>query len=139
MYLAFKVKAETLVERLIAFFTGSSKVHCELVTSLYKDQFFGYTSMPFEGVTKHWVRYEPDAWEFLKIPDTECVNVLDFYEKTKNRRYDYLGCLGFVFGNPDDPSRYFCSEWCAECLGLENPSKYTPNDLYEKFHFVVKS
>jgi hypothetical protein len=53
-------------------------------------------------------------------------------EKTEGKKYDYLGALGFVFGNNENPNRWFCSEWCATVLGLENPSKLSPGDLYQK-------
>lgn len=133
MFAAFKIKPTSFLERLIKLFTGSSVVHCEIATEVRADCFFGYTSLPHHGVIKRWASYSEDEWDFYLLPETYTVeNLVKFYEKTKGRKYDYLGCLGFVFGNKDDPDRYFCSEWCAEFLGYSNPSKYTPEDIMRK-------
>ena len=49
----------------------------------------------------------------------------------KDKKYDYLGSIGIILGCRQDPNRYFCSEWCSEFLGLANPSKITPCELYK--------
>lgn len=129
MYIAFNKSNKTLMGKLIRFFTKSEYVHCELVTVKRADKFYGYSAFPGEGVRAKWISYEPNEWEFIKIPS---VDVKKFLEKTEGKKYDYLGALGFVFGNNDNPNRWFCSEWCATVLGLENPSKLSPGDLYKK-------
>ena len=129
MYIAFNKSNKTLMSKLIRFFTKSEYVHCELVTVKRSDKFYGYSAFPGEGVRVKWISYEPNEWEFIKIPT---VDVKSFMKKTEGKKYDYLGALGFVFGNNDNPNRWFCSEWCATVLGLENPSKLSPGDLYQK-------
>lgn len=129
MYIAFNKSNKTLMDKLIRFFTKSEYVHCELVTVKRTDKFYGYSAYPGEGVRAKWISYDPNEWEFIKIPT---VDVKSFMEKTEGKKYDYLGALGFVFGNNDNPNRWFCSEWCATVLGLENPSKLSPGDLYKK-------
>ena len=137
MFAAFKIKPVVFVEKLIKFFTGSDVVHCEIVTQIQRDQFYGYTSMPFYGVTQRWVEYNDDEWSFVLLPEKyTCADLTEFYEKTKGKKYDYLGCLGFVFGNKDDPQRYFCSEWCAEFLGCCNPAQYTPELLMRNIQLL---
>lgn len=130
MYIAFNKSNKTLMDKLIRFFTKSEYVHCELVTVKRSDRFYGYSAYPGEGVRAKWISYDPNEWEFIKIPT---VDVKSFMEKTEGKKYDYLGALGFVFGNNDNPNRWFCSEWCASVLGLENPSKLSPGDLFKKF------
>lgn len=132
IYIAFKTKPTDIIEHIISFVTRSKIIHCELVTELYKDRFLGYTSQAGVGVYKHWEHYDPNMWEFIALEERPS-KVYEFFYKTCGKGYDYLGCLGFVFGNRDDPKKYFCSEWCAECLGLENPSSLTPKDLYLYF------
>lgn len=133
--LAFKTKPTDLIEKVISWVTRSDIIHCEIVTDLHTNKFLGYTSQAGKGVVRHWVSYDPNLWEFMAIDVNGIVasDVRDFYIKTKGKGYDYLGCLGFVFGNPDNPNRYFCSEWCAECLGLKNCSSFSPSDLYKYF------
>lgn len=129
MYIAFNKSNKTLMDKMIRFFTKSEYVHCELVTVKRSDKFYGYSAYPGEGVRAKWISYDPNEWEFIKIPS---VDVKNFLQKTEGKKYDYLGALGFVFGNNDNPNRWFCSEWCATVLGLENPSKLSPGDLYRK-------
>lgn len=131
-YIAFKKKTGGFFETLVSFFTKSPYVHCELVSVKDDKTFFGYTSDPSEGgVTARRKSYNQDDWEFRKVNIT-AAKIKEFYEPRANRKYDWLGCLGIVFGNPDNPKRYFCSEFCAECLGLENPSKFSPGSLRDK-------
>lgn len=132
MYIAFQKKNEkNCFHRLISFFTNSDIVHCELVSIKNTKEFFGYSSYPNDGVRSAWIHYDPSEWIFIELKDVKTKDIKDFFERTKGRKYDWLGCLGFVFGNPDNPKRYFCSEWCAEALGLENPSKISPDKLYK--------
>ena len=135
LYIAFKKSDNTCIDKLITFFTKSQYVHCEVVTSKTKDSIYGYSSYIKKGVRSKWINID-DRWDVIPLNKTRFKNVRaqdikDFYTKTEGKKYDYLGCLGFVFGNPDNPNRYFCSEWCAEALGLKNPSKISPAKLRE--------
>lgn len=131
MYIAFKKCENNFLEKCIKFFTKSEFVHCELVSCLSNDRFYGYSAFPGEGVRAKYVNYDKDKWEFINLKNLKTQDVKNFYEKTKGLKYDYLGVLGFVFGNPDNPKKYFCSEWCATVLGLNNPSKISPGWLYK--------
>ena len=102
MYIAFNKSNKTLMCKLIKFFTKSEYVHCELVTVKRADKFYGYSAYPGEGVRAKWISYNPNEWEFIKIPT---VDVKSFMEKTEGKKYDYLGALGFVFGNNENPNR----------------------------------
>ena len=119
------------LEKCIKYFTKSEFVHCELVSCFCNDTFYGYSAFPGEGVRSKYIKYDPKVWEFINLKDIKTQDVKKFYEKTKGKKYDYLGVLGFVFGNHDNPNRYFCSEWCATVLGLNNPSKISPGWLYK--------
>lgn len=63
--------------------------------------------------------------------------VRQFCENREGLKYDYAGVAGFVFGNPDIDSAWFCSEICVAALqyigiltGVE-ASKVSPNEMYE--------
>lgn len=133
MYIAFKKCENDFLDKCIKFFTKSEFVHCELVSCLSNDRFYGYSSYPGEGVRAKYIDYDKTKWEFINLKNLKTQDVKEFYEKTKGSKYDYLGVLGFVFGNPDNPNRYFCSEWCAKALGLNNPSRISPGWLYKYF------
>lgn len=128
MWVAFKKKRSTFLEWIVSIFTLSKYVHCELVTKKLNNRFFGYSSEPFAGVRSSWI-FNLEEWDFVEIEDVKNLN--EFYEKTKNAKYDYLGALGIVFGNKDNPKKYFCSEWISTLLNLKNPSKISPAKLYK--------
>ena len=130
MYVAFKKSSSTMYEKIISYVTKSKYVHCELVTEKYMNRFLGYSSEPFVGVRGKWIAYTDD-WDFIPIPSKYEICMEFVFDKTMHCKYDYLGILGFVFKNKDDPARYFCSEWVATVLRLENPSKMSPGDLYK--------
>lgn len=133
MYIVFQKKSHSILDKLISFVTHSPLVHCELVSVKLADTFYGYTSEPFVGVRAKWIKYSDDDWVFVKLPNNirDLNDIKTFYNTTKGKKYDYLGVLGFVFGNRDNKNRYFCSEWCSEALGFKNPSKISPGKLYE--------
>lgn len=135
LYIAFRKNSGSIADRLISLFTRSQYVHCEIITTKDKESMYGYSSYPSKGVRSTWININ-DKWEVIplnktKFKDLKASDVRDFFKKTKGKKYDYLGCLGFVFGNKDNPNRWFCSEWCAEVLGIENPSKISPAKLRE--------
>lgn len=130
MFIAFSKKCDTLLEKLIKIVTHSEFTHCEFVTEKLMNRFLGYSSFPFEGVRGKWISFKEEEWEFIKIPDYVEFDLEFVFEETINCKYDYLGVLGFIFGNKDDKKRYFCSEWIATVLDLKNPEKLSPGELY---------
>lgn len=142
MYIAFQKSNGSLVDRIISCVTKSEIVHCELVSQKFERedtvQFYGYSAYFDEGVRARWFKVPKDQWIFIKLNNVKVKQVKDFFEKTKGKKYDWLGILGFVFGNKDNPNRYFCSEWCAQALNFENPSKWSPAKLYNYFTYFSK-
>lgn len=139
MYLAFKKTTDDIFDHLTKFFTRSNYVHCELVTVKQADKFFGYSSLPLIGVRSEWVEYKAEDWDFVKV---DCFNeitlngIKKFFNLTEGMRYDYLGACGIVLKRlPQDPVRYFCSEWCAKALGISKAWTYSPAKLRE---YVIK-
>ena len=132
MYIAFKKCGKSFFEKCIKYFTKSEFIHCEIVTIRNDKTFFGYSAFPKEGVRSKWINND-DSWVFIHLKDYKASDIKDFFEKTKGKKYDYLGILGFVFGNKDNPNKYFCSEWCAKALKINNSSKVTPGWLYKYF------
>ena len=132
-YIAFKIKSSSFFEKVVSYFTHSSIVHCEIVTDKKPSMFLGYSSIPFNGVCGRWTAYKQDEWEFIQIDNSKLKKLKDFFAKTNGKKYDYAGCLGIFLKNDiNDADKYFCSEWVASVLGIENPQKITPSKLYYK-------
>lgn len=77
-----------------------------------------------------WVEVEIDTSE-----ENEAI-VRNFCEIHEGAKYDYLGILGFIFGNKDNKGKWFCSEVCTEALkqigmfsGIDS-ADISPNRLY---------
>ena len=59
--------------------------------------------------------------------------LLKFFEKHKGKPYDFMGALGVVTGAKQSDKKWFCSEFMAEFLGLNQAWRYSPNHLAALF------
>ena len=82
------------------------------------------------GVRKKIMELPPERWDLVEL-EISLEEVIAFFEKTKGLKYDLIGALGVVLRIRDSKTKYFCSEWCAECLGIDKPYRFSPNSLYK--------
>ena len=151
MKLAFRnIKNETFIGKAIIWYTSKglkSKFngewkkgfsHVELVV----DGISCSASQYENKVRCKRINYNPSCWEFIELPVsyTQRHKVGDFFKDKIGKKYDYLGILGFIFGNRDSRDKWFCSEICTEALkqaGIikwnKDSARVSPNDLYEFF------
>ena len=122
----------TFFDFLVRIFTFSKFSHCAIITRKEKNYMCGFTALPFRGVDYFEQFYDENEWEFFDT-NTSNANLIDFYYKTKDCKYDYCGCINCIIKFHQHKNRYFCSEWCAEFLKLDKPETYTPQKLYEHF------
>lgn len=121
-----------IFDYLVKLFTFSKFSHCAIITRKEKNYMCGFTALPFRGVDYFEQFYDENEWEFFDT-NTSNANLIDFYYKTKDCKYDYCGCINCIIKFHQHKNRYFCSEWCAEFLKLDKPETYTPQKLYEYF------
>jgi len=111
--------------------------HCELLF----DNDMMFSASQYENNTRYkkhsltgkaWVRVE------IRLTTKQESLIVEFCNNHTNKKYDYLGILGFLFGNNDSPNRWFCSEIVTEALiyadYLENyidSSRVSPNKLFK--------
>jgi hypothetical protein len=114
---------KNILDRLIRWRTQSEVSHVELVVNGYK-----YSSYPGIGVRRDIFVNNPGDWLIYDLPDVKEETVIDFFEKTKGKKYDWLGVLiGQAFYvKVDDPKKFFCSEWCAAVLGFPQACRFSP-------------
>ena len=55
------------------------------------------------------------------------------FETTRGTKYDWLGATGVIARWRHDRRKWFCSEWCAAALRLDNPERYSPEMLARHF------
>ena len=117
----------------IKFFTHGPYSHCEIAIPNPEPSlvFTCYTASNRDGgVRKKVMQLPPERWDLIEV-NIEPDKVRDFFAKTQGAKYDLIGALGVVLHIRDSKTKYFCSEWCAECLGLNKPHKFSPNSLYK--------
>lgn len=117
----------------IKFFTHGPYSHCEIAMPNPDPSlvFTCYSASNRDGgVRKKVMQLPPERWDLFEV-NIDPHKVRDFFTKTQGFKYDLIGALGVVLRIRDSKTKYFCSEWCAECLGIDNPYKLSPNLLYK--------
>lgn len=130
--IAFYKGEGRLFDKLIRWWTKSDYSHCELVVNGV-----AYSSSTRDGgVRAVVIDWNADHWDFMELDEAVMGRsnnqVVDWFRDHYRQKYDYLGLVWFVlpilpWGRPD---RWFCSEACADALGIANPSTFSPKDLY---------
>lgn len=121
-------------DKVIRIWTKGPYSHVELIMDGYM-----YSSSPADGKVRKKPHVVDDSmWEYVNIPNLEVKHILEFFDLTKNEKYDYMGILGFIIPLKDRTNDWFCSEWCSNALKISGyekmyklePSKLSPNGLY---------
>ena len=116
--------------------TGGIYAHCEIAIANKNGYYDCYTaSLRDKGVRHKLMKLPSDKWDLIELGNTDSLRaaIINRYERTAGCRYDYLGALGVVLPLRQRSNRWFCSEWCAMALGLEQPETYSPNTLAKYF------
>ena len=128
--LAFYIASNgNLIDKAIAWYTKSKYSHVELVVG--RDW---YSTSPRDlEVRKKEIHPTQGRWDYLDVEiDEDRLNTI--FANTKGAGYGWLGIVfsQFIRANRHSEQRWFCSEWCAEVLGLEHSNRYSPEDLYQE-------
>lgn len=133
VYLAFYKGKGDFLNKVVRFFTRSKYSHCAIVAHGVEYS----SSSRYGGVyaTRWDILYNVNEWDFINLTDIPAQDIVAFYNRTRDCKYDYLGAIGSVFTVfKQKGSSFFCSEWCAECLRIDKPHKYTPDSLYTRLN-----
>lgn len=123
---------------LTKILTKGKYSHCEIVIKQKNGKYQCYTSsIRDKGVRVKDMELPLDRWDLIELTQFNVSQIKRFYNKTKGCKYDFLGALGVVLHFGNNKKRYFCSEWCAEALGLPEPHKFSPNSLYRYLRFGI--
>lgn len=124
-------------DRLIRAWTRSPYSHCELVLP---DGRFVTSSPRDGGVRAKVIEQDPAVWDFLPLPWIQAAHVEHLLEQEAGAGYDWLGILGsqILPAGIQSRLRWFCSEFCAHVLDLEQPQRYSPGQLAEAVHWALR-
>ncbi|WCE09486.1 hypothetical protein [Pseudomonas sp. JBR1] len=132
----YKAPGDTY-DRLIRAWTRSPYSHCELVLP---DGRFVSSSPRDGGVRAKVIEPDPAVWDFLPLPWLPAAHVEQLLEQEAGAGYDWLGILGtqILQAGIQSRSRWFCSEFCAKVVDLEQPQRYSPGQLAEAVHWALR-
>lgn len=131
---AFFVGSGSLADALIRWRTNSEASHVELFVG---DN--SYSSYPGVGVRTVPISSLPKGkWKIVNLPWVNDKDVLDFFETTKGAKYDWLGVIvgQAISARIAKKGDFFCSEWCAQAIGMTQTWRYSPGLLMDIVGFV---
>ena len=141
-------------DRIIRIITRSPYSHCELAIPQADGSHYCISShIKDGGVRGKFMALPGDRWDLLPAIDPEYLRnpehydralrtlpadtVSDWLRRHQGQRYDWLGVLRFVFPwLRQSEARWFCSEFVACVLGMDNPAKQSPQDIYQHLYGV---
>lgn len=137
-----------LQDRIIRLLTRSPYSHCELAVPLpprlaavencfvpagEAPRFCCYSSSPRDGgVRVKEMELPSGKWDLLALESDDLLHeqIRTQYLHTQGAAYDWRGVIGTVLPRiGHSRRRWFCSEWCADALGLPEPHRHTPQSL----------
>jgi hypothetical protein len=123
-------------DKLIRLWTRSPYSHCELVLD---DGRFVSSSPRDGGVRAKLIEPDPDTWDLLPLPWVREDVVEELLQAEQGAGYDWIGILGsqILPVGIQSQSRWFCSEFCAQTIGLEQPQRYSPGSLSECMRWAL--
>lgn len=115
---------------IVRYITKSQYSHCEIIRD-YRCYKVGITSSPSEGGVVRRKIHIGDDWDTFRINEKVWDAANDLWNREHGARYDWIGLLRFVIPilNSNSKTRWFCSEFCATVMGLEDPWTYSPASL----------
>lgn len=129
-----------LIPFLISLFTWSKAYHTELVFTdgqvLKCDPNGGVRIEPVAGFNRY-------QWTLVPLPWINWVQEAEIRKRAESivaakPEYDWIGALfGGISSSAEDPSKWFCSELCAELIrdyteGIKNDKKwFSPDRLWK--------
>lgn len=131
VYLAMYKAEGNWVDKVIRLFTGKPYSHCEIAVEVVEGMPYCYSSSPRDGgVRRKIMKLPQENWDLIPLPYTSGQEIEDFYQKTRGKKYDFLGAVGVVIPIREKPNRWYCSEWCYQAITGEH-EQLSPNALAE--------
>lgn len=129
VYLAMYKAKGNWVDWVIRKTTGYPYSHCELAIPAGNGQYHCYSSSPRDGGVRCKTMPLPEAdWDLLPLRQTSGGKIVNFYQRTQGKKYDFFGAIGVVLGIREKPNRWYCSEWCYQAI-TGKPAQLSPNQL----------
>ena len=148
IYIMFKKKNTTMLEKLIAKWTNGPYSHVEIMIP-NNNIYYMYSAVNYKeyrGVRKQKGYFNRDVFDYKEIEITkeQYLIIYSFLESILGSKYDGAGILGFILPTQDRTDRWFCSEVVSNCfkiigeefMWLIEPSSVSPNRLGRMLHMI---
>ena len=126
----YKARAGKIGDKIVSLVSVFSHVELEINGVCYSSSNRdGGVRSKIINTSNHqkWLSFE------LK-KDIDINRCLSYFESVKGQKYDWLNifCTQLIKLNMQSEDKQICSEFVANCLGLENAYKYSPESLFYK-------
>lgn len=132
----WRVWAARFTDGLTRVLTRGRYSHCEIAIRLPEtadgQEYECYSaSLRDGGVRLKTMPLPGNKWDLIDLSTDPLLaaRLFTVWQLTRTKPYDLTGAFGVVFKFRENPQRWFCSEWCAEVLGLPDSWRFSPNDL----------
>jgi len=116
-----------MYNRIVRWWEPGDFSHCELI---FSDGMAASSSYMDGGVRFKFIDFNPDHWDFIRLPDHLELAARAWFKKHEGEGYDLRGNLRFALDFvPDDPDRSFCSKALGAALGMIEPWRLGPSGL----------
>ncbi len=123
-----------IVGAVIRWVTRSEWSHCEIAIGnpLEGPAICVSASGMDGGVRAKEMQLDPSRWTVTPLPHVRVNQVYTAINAFAGAPYDWAGVARFALPwavRSEHPNRWFCSEFCAHVIGLEEPWRFSPADL----------
>lgn len=111
----------------ICLYTLSRWSHCEIVI----DGVCYSSSARDGGIRAKAINLHDGKWDVFYLDGVSKDDVLEWFNKNMGKPYDWFGVARFVLPFlRQRPDEWFCSEACAEAIGVRDGCGMSPDDLF---------
>jgi len=126
----------TWQNKIIRWWTKSPYSHAELVLPDGKTWIGISPFLTSRVASRDNSCYNKENWDFIDftITNEQYKIILDFYEETKDCKYDWFGMLlsQFLPFHIKQRERWYCSEWIAYALRIANVIDWRVIKIYDR-------
>ena len=97
-----------------------------------------YSTSPRDMILrKKRILANPDNWDYVEV-DIDKMRLVNLFNRYEGSKYDWLGILGIWMWSIwdrvklENKEKFFCSEWAASVMDMDEPWTYSPGRLYNE-------
>lgn len=116
--------------------------HCEIAVKTGNLRFTCYSSSIRDGGVRMRIMPLPaDKWTLIPLGNSPDLyqRIRQIFKEEAGKPYDWQGALGIILPFRQRGKKWFCSELCAQMIGLPESWRYSPNNLASLYQGSFRS